>query len=63
MNQLQIKRTCVNAVLTRLKSNDIHSNDDRWKILKKGLYRLSVEQLDALQDLIANKNVPNGTCI
>lgn len=46
------KKDIVKAVLTRLKPNVYIDNHPFWKRLEKGLQKLNIFELDALESLI-----------
>ena len=65
IEQVSLKQTVVKAILTRLKPNVYISSSHYWKKLEKGLRKMSISEIDALEALIMGymPDVPNGTCI
>lgn len=54
-----VKKTLVKGVMTRLKPNEFESDEDVWKTLEKGLWKMNIEELEALET-IAHGHLPEN---
>jgi hypothetical protein len=57
IEQVSIKQTVVKAIITRLKPNIYISSSHYWGKLERGLSKMTIEEIDALEALIMGKQV------
>ena len=62
IEQVSQKQTVVKAILTRLKPNVYINSSHYWKKLEKGLRKMTIEEIDALEALIMGK-LMDGTIL
>jgi len=57
IEQVSLKQTVVKSILLRLKPNVYISSSHYWKKLEKGLRKMNISEIDALEALIMGKEV------